>query len=88
MQLSGIDRTVIAPEGGEILRTPDGEPSGVFRETAQGLIAEEQKSAEANYRDLQKAVQLATRMAMGSLGDRTGSRRPTSCPLITWAVAI
>lgn len=40
MRLSGITAATPDPAGGEILRSPDGQPTGVFRETAQSLLAE------------------------------------------------
>ncbi len=39
MELAGIDRDTPDPPGGEIVRDDDGEAIGVFRETAQGLLA-------------------------------------------------
>ena len=38
MQMAGIDRNTRAPSGGEIVRDAQGEPIGVFRETASGLL--------------------------------------------------
>ena len=38
MEVSGITRSTAAPTGGEILKGPDGNPTGLMRETAQGLI--------------------------------------------------
>ena len=38
MELAEVDATTPAPQGGEILHQPDGQPTGLFRETAQGLI--------------------------------------------------
>ncbi len=38
MRMAGIGRHTEAPAGGEILRKPDGDPLGVFRETAAGLL--------------------------------------------------
>jgi predicted amidohydrolase YtcJ len=38
MEVSGVIRSTRSPAGGEILRDPDGNPTGVFRETASGLI--------------------------------------------------
>lgn len=39
MNLAGVSRGTEAPEGGEIPRNREGDPIGVFRETAQGLIS-------------------------------------------------
>ena len=38
MDLAGVDPNSPAPEGGEILHDTEGNPCGVFRETATGLI--------------------------------------------------
>jgi predicted amidohydrolase YtcJ len=39
MEMSGINRSTRAPSGGEIVRDEDGDPIGMFRETAQGLLS-------------------------------------------------
>ncbi|MEW6724851.1 MAG: amidohydrolase [Bacillota bacterium] len=38
LKLAGVDRDTAAPPGGQIDRDEQGEPTGVLRETAQGLI--------------------------------------------------
>jgi predicted amidohydrolase YtcJ len=38
MQLAGVDKTTKDPAGGRIVRTANGQPSGVFLETADSLI--------------------------------------------------
>ncbi len=38
LALAGIDRTTPNPSGGEIIRSGDGAPTGLLRETAQGLV--------------------------------------------------
>lgn len=38
MEMAGIDRNTEAPSGGEIVRDSEGDPIGVFRETASGLL--------------------------------------------------
>jgi predicted amidohydrolase YtcJ len=38
LQLAGITRDTVPPTGGIIEKGPDGEPTGVLRETAQGLV--------------------------------------------------
>ena len=38
MELAGITKETPDPPGGEIVRDPEGNPIGVFRETAQGLV--------------------------------------------------
>lgn len=46
MEMSGIDRRTRAPEGGEIVRDGNGDPIGMFRETAQGLLRGAYEGAE------------------------------------------
>lgn len=45
MELAGIDRNTPNPPGGEIVKDANGEPIGVFRETAQGLLAKARAAA-------------------------------------------
>lgn len=65
MELAGIDRDTAPPTGGEILHGPDGEPCGVFRETAATLVdrvrtADLSRRPPARIRaDLRRAAQLA-----------------------------
>jgi predicted amidohydrolase YtcJ len=47
MELGGISKETPDPPGGEIVRDPEGNPIGVFRETAQGLVSR----AMGNYLD-------------------------------------
>ncbi len=67
MELAGIRKTTRNPPGGEILRDPKGNPMGVFRETAAGLLwtaydrARANRTAEQIDREARKAVQMAVR---------------------------
>jgi predicted amidohydrolase YtcJ len=45
LQVSGIDRTTKNPDGGEILKDQSGDPTGLLRETAEGLIKEPKPTA-------------------------------------------
>ncbi len=47
MEIAGISASTADPEGGEILRDENGEPIGVFRETASGLIERARAADEA-----------------------------------------
>lgn len=38
MELSGITKTTANPTGGEVLKDKNGDPTGLMRETAQGLV--------------------------------------------------
>lgn len=65
MELAGVDGNTAAPEGGEILLDETGQPIGIFRETAQGLVAKAHREAlaartpEQIDRDFRAAVRLA-----------------------------
>jgi hypothetical protein len=65
MELAGIDQSTQAPEGGEIVRNPQGNPIGVFRETAQWLVREayyaslEQRTPEEELAERKKVIELA-----------------------------
>ncbi len=67
MRLAGVDQQTRPPAGGEILHDADGEPIGVFRETAQGLIAaaraqsESGRDRESRRAEFVRAVELAGR---------------------------
>lgn len=39
LKAAGIDRTTAAPAGGQILKGPDGEPTGMLVDNAMGLVA-------------------------------------------------
>lgn len=67
MELAGIAPETPDPEGGTILKMPDGRPCGVFRETAQSLVRRVyarsragRSAAQRREEDL-KAVELAAR---------------------------
>jgi predicted amidohydrolase YtcJ len=66
MKLAGVDASTKAPVGGEIVRDKDGQPIGVFRETAQGLVtraraaAQRDRTPEQRSQDLLKAIELAS----------------------------
>ena len=66
MRLAEVDADTPNPPGGEILKDDQGQPTGVFRETAQGLIDRAYarslrlRSRAERRRDLLKAIELAT----------------------------
>jgi predicted amidohydrolase YtcJ len=45
MEMSGITRNTADPRGGEIVRDANGDPIGMFRETAQGLLGPARQNA-------------------------------------------
>lgn len=65
LKLAGITRRTPNPPGGEIVRGPDGEPTGVLRETAQQLVRarlvawEESRSTEEKEAEALKMAELA-----------------------------
>ena len=61
MRLAKVDANTPDPRGGEILHDTDGNPAGVFRETAQGLIGPDESDAAYREGQLTEAIELATR---------------------------
>jgi predicted amidohydrolase YtcJ len=65
MELAGVTRATPNPPGGEILKDQAGNPIGVFRETAQGLIGaaldkwQKSKTPEEIMADRRKEIDLA-----------------------------
>jgi hypothetical protein len=63
MELAGISGATPDPEGGEILRDEAGEPIGIFRETASGLIGRAENvsttSRRGRFEGLERALELA-----------------------------
>ncbi len=65
MRQAGVGPETKPPPGGEILRDDKGNPTGIFRETAQGLVervhgvAERSRSRDEQQRDFLEAVRLA-----------------------------
>jgi predicted amidohydrolase YtcJ len=65
MELAGVTKSTPDPPGGRILRTPDGNPAGVFLETAEELIykkveeIKKKRSPEQIEMEMRKVVELA-----------------------------
>ena len=59
MQLARVDAATPDPGGGEILRNKDGKPTGVFRETAQGLVRPTGNDVDRGDGPLKQAIELA-----------------------------
>ncbi len=66
MELAGVDRSTTDPAGGEILREENGDPIGVFRETAATLIHRAHDRSVASRSVAQRSAELneAIRLAM------------------------
>lgn len=69
LSAAGIAKTTQAPEGGEIDHGPDGEPTGILRETAQGLVHVPPPSPEQRRRGLELALQDAYSHGLTSVQD-------------------
>lgn len=65
MRLAGVTAATKPPTGGEIPKDRSGNPAGIFRETAQGLINRVQgialrnRTPEERHKDLLKTIELA-----------------------------
>ena len=70
MELAGVTRRTRNPPGGEILKDARGEPTGLFRETADGLLdaaydkAREGMKPEEREAEIRRQVQLAVEEAL------------------------
>jgi predicted amidohydrolase YtcJ len=70
LRAAGVDRTTKNPNGGEFVKDASGEPTGLLRETAQGVVSDaanrggEQRSAEEVYAEQKRMVELAGREAL------------------------
>lgn len=70
LELAGIDASTPNPAGGEIVRDAEGNPTGLLRETAQGLVGRvmnqslEQRSDEEIDAERRRMVQLAGENAL------------------------
>ena len=60
MELAGITRRTPNPPGGEILKDKDGNPTGLLRERASGLVIDLYGKWQATHEDLHKVIDLAT----------------------------
>ena len=61
MELSGITKATTNPAGGEVLKDATGEPTGLLRETAEGLIHQTPPSPEERQARARKVLELADR---------------------------
>jgi predicted amidohydrolase YtcJ len=59
LEASGIDRNTPNPNGGEILKDAAGEPTGLLRETAEGLIREPKLAPAQAQAHLRRVLELA-----------------------------
>jgi predicted amidohydrolase YtcJ len=64
LAVSGITRQTRNPDGGEILRDASGDPTGLLREKAAGLIREDAGTPQQQAARARKALELADREAL------------------------
>lgn len=74
MDIAGITQETIAPAGGEILRDAKGQPTGIFKESAMGLISENIPgySPAQKERALRRALNKAAQLGITSIHDNSG----------------
>ncbi|HYE13322.1 MAG TPA: amidohydrolase [Pyrinomonadaceae bacterium] len=74
LQKAGVTAATRAPEGGEILRDASGEPTGILKETAAGLVGRvvPQPTAEEMAEGLGRALAEARRYGITSVQDNSG----------------
>ncbi|MEW5983196.1 MAG: amidohydrolase [Acidobacteriota bacterium] len=57
MELAGVTRATKDPPGGEILKDAKGDPIGIFRETASGLVGRARSAGRAKMTDEDRAAE-------------------------------
>ena len=74
LQKAGVTRETQAPAGGEILRDARGEPTGILKETAAGLVGRvvPQASPAELMQGLRRALAEARRYGLTSVQDNSG----------------
>ena len=74
LQKAGVTRATQAPEGGQILRDAAGEPTGILKETAAGLVgrAVPEPTRAENMQAIQRALAEARRYGLTSIQDNSG----------------
>lgn len=60
MELAGITAKTPNPPGGEILKDKSGQPTGLMRERAQGLVSSVYDRWHASHEDVRKVIDLAS----------------------------
>ena len=74
LKLAGITKDTKNPNGGEIERDSSGEPTGILKETAQGLVVNliPQPSSEMMQKGLELALDMARKYGITSVQDNSG----------------
>jgi predicted amidohydrolase YtcJ len=75
MRLAGISRDTKAPDGGTIVRGPDGEPTGVFKDNAMALISRviPPPTSEETLEKAKAGVRHAASLGVTTVQDMTNS---------------
>ncbi|HEX8397431.1 MAG TPA: amidohydrolase [Pyrinomonadaceae bacterium] len=74
LRAAGVTRDTKNPEGGEIEKDAAGEPTGILKETAQGLVSRlfPQPTAAQNQTAMEMALDMARRFGITSIQDNSG----------------
>jgi hypothetical protein len=74
LQKAGVTRATKAPDGGELLYDANGEPTGILKETAAGLVGRvvPQPTRDEQMKALEKALGEARRYGITSIHDNSG----------------
>lgn len=74
LKAANVTRDTPNPAGGEIEKDAQGEPTGILKETAQGLVFSlvPQPTAEQNQTAMEMALDMARRLGITSIQDNSG----------------
>ncbi|HEX8194805.1 MAG TPA: amidohydrolase [Pyrinomonadaceae bacterium] len=74
LRAAGVTRDTKNPEGGEIEKDAAGEPTGILKETAQGVVSRlvPQPTAAQNQTAMEMALDMARRLGITSIQDNSG----------------
>lgn len=74
LKLAGITRDTKSPEGGEIEKDAQGEPTGILKETAQGLVGKfiPEPTPAQEAKGLELALEMAKKYGITSVHDISG----------------
>lgn len=75
LKLAGINKSIAFSDFGEVVRFPNGELTGVFKEKAMGLIGDQipELTSEEKRKALQNGMKMAASLGITSIGNASGS---------------